>query len=226
MLANVLKSIAQTFYSRNNSVDFLSARTKKKILLQYGVGEEHERMLELTRRHHQACAELWGADYYVAEPLRCTSRPPHWHRIDLILEAFKRGYDQVVWLDTDCVIVDPKTSLFDVSGFGVACCECFDSPTIERHLNTGVLVVSRSREVARFLTTWRNRPIEGVYQDQSSFINLMATRPHRDLLTILPNRFNCVETHMESRNPVILAYHGDYQRVKKIEGVMKRILMN
>ena len=195
-------------------------RTKKSILVQYGVGEDHERMLSLVHQHHQQYAKHWGADYYVEPPRSHHDRAPHWYRIDLILRMLKKKYDQVVWLDTDCVIVDTTISLFDISGFGIACCECFDSPTIERHLNTGFLVVNKCPDTLKFLRMWRQRPLEGVYEDQSSFIKLMETRPQRDLLTILPNRFNCVDQHMEARHPVIRAFHGDPERVRKIESLL------
>ena len=190
---------------------------QRRVIIQYGEGAEHEHLIQVTRRHHQRYATLWGVDYFIGEPRTAGAKGPHWHRIDLILQMFDRNYSQVVWLDTDCVIVDFNICLFDASGFGIACCECFDSPTIERHLNTGFLIATRSPETVGFLKEWKERPLEGVYEDQSSFINMMKSRPYRELLTILPNSFNCVEQHMEARNPIIRAFHGDPERTRKIE---------
>jgi hypothetical protein len=136
--------------------------------------------------------------------------------VELLIEAMEQGYDRVAWVDTDCVIVDPSVDLFDASGFGVAVCECFDSPTIERHLNTGVLLAARSDATMGFLRAWNAMPTGGKWEDQSAFIELMAARPYRDLLTILPNRFNCLAVHMEAREPIIWAFHGDPQRVSKM----------
>lgn len=60
----------------------------------------------------------------------------------------------------------------------------------------------------------------GKWEDQSEFIDLMAARPYRDLLTILPNRFNCLATHVEARDPIIRSFHGDSERAMKIQALV------
>ena len=41
----------------------------------------------------------------------------------------------------------------------------------------------------------------------------------RDLLTILPNRFNC-SINMDARAPFIRAFHGDVERVNKMRALV------
>jgi hypothetical protein len=203
---------------------FLGARHRRarvqqpgrRVLIQYGFGPEHESLLALTREIHARYCRRHRIDYRVDTAPPAGGRAPHWRKVELLIAAMEQGYDRIAWVDADCVIVDPSVDLFAASGFGIAVCECFDSPTIARHLNTGVLLAARSDATLGFLQAWNATPQSGIWQDQSAFIALMAARPHRDLLTILPNRFNCVADHMEAREPIIRAFHGDPQRVSKM----------
>ncbi|MGU3417781.1 hypothetical protein [Methylobacterium sp. D54C] len=156
--------------------------------------------------------------------LLADDRSEHWRKIGLLREVARQGYDKFMWLDTDCVIVDHDFNVMNAIGFGVGACECFDSPIIERHLNTGVLMFANSLDVRAFLDEWDVTPRVGnVWQDQSAFIKLMSARPNRDLLTILPNRFNCLDEHMEARDPFIRAFHGDIHRASKMEMLVREI---
>lgn len=192
----------------------------KRIMIQYAVGTEHEHLLSLTRDIHTRYCLRHGIDYRIDNTPASGGRSAHWRKVELLIEAMAEGYDQIAWLDTDCVIVDPWIDLFSVSGFGIAVCECFDSPEVERHLNTGFILASQSAAVMEFLKVWNAMPTGGKWEDQSGFIELMSGRPHRDLLTILPNRFNCVAKHAEARDPVIRAFHGDPDRFVKQQALV------
>lgn len=180
-------------------------------------------MLSLTRDIHASYCQRHGICYRIDNAPAAAGRSPHWRKVELLIEAMEQGDDQVAWVDTDCVVVDPSVDLFDASGFGIAVCECFDSPEIERHLNTGVLLASRSPATMEFLQAWNAMPTGGRWEDQSGFIQLMSGRPHRDLLTILPNRFNCLASHMEARDPVIRAFHGDPDRSAKLRALVESL---
>ena len=196
---------------------------RRRRLVQYAVGDEHERLLASTREWHDRYCSRHGIEYHATDRTIPIARSPHWRKVELLIEAFADGCDQVVWLDTDCVIVDTSFDIFAASGFGVAVCECFDSPVVERHLNTGFLLATGSPDVVAFLHAWNAMPPGGKWEDQSGFIELMAARPHRDLLTILPNRFICLDVHMEARDPIISAFHGDPERHLKLPALVSRI---
>ena len=189
----------------------------RRVLIQFACGHEHGRLLDLSLELHAAYCRRHGIDYRPIRGEPPVGRSAHWRKVELLIEAMQSGYDQVIWMDTDCVIVDWSYNLFDASGFGVAVCESYDSPSIERHLNTGVVMLTRSPAVIEFLATWNQMPTGGKWEDQSAFIELMASRPHRDLLTVLPNRFNCLPLHMEARDPVVRAFHGDPERFGKMQ---------
>jgi hypothetical protein len=83
-----------------------------------------------------------------------------------------------------------------------------------------MVVCTNSNEVRDFVALWLVAPSGGRWEDQSAFIDLMRKPHFRDLLTILPNRFNCLERHMEASNPVIRAFHGDPDREQKLRDLM------
>lgn len=205
-------------------------KRKRRVLLQYACGTEYQHLLGMTKPAHAAYCARFGIGYRAVEEDTCLgARGPYWRKVELMIEAFRGGYDQVAWLDADCIIVDASYDIFAASGFGIAACECFDSPSIERHLNCGVIFATNSPDVRTFLDVWYAMPTStkwpgrDPFPEQDPFIDLMATRPHRDLLTILPNRFNCIDVHMDARDPVIRAFHGDQERVTKITGIVGAI---
>lgn len=187
-----------------------------RVLLQFAtVGGEHEKMLNLAFPAHSSYCDFHCIDY-LPEHVERTSRHPWWYKVDMIARAFVLGYQRVAYLDADCLIVDPSVDILAASGYGIAVCECLESPFTPRHLNCGAVYLTASPEVRAFVDVWLNSDTGHPWQDQQVFNELMAARPWRDLLTILPNRYNCVETHMEASRPVVRAFHGDPDRVAKM----------
>jgi hypothetical protein len=195
-----------------NSMDRLYA------LVQHASGDIHRSLVNETSHLHFDYCERWGAEYILDFTEANDGRTGHWRKIDLLRRALKDGFRKALWIDSDAIIVDPNVNIFDAAGYGVAVCECFDSPTVPRHLNTGVILCTASPQVVSFLDLWDKTPGIGVasWEDQNAFIELMRGRPYRELLTILPNRFNCVETHMEASEPVVRHFAGDPDRMEKM----------
>ncbi|WP_415921569.1 putative nucleotide-diphospho-sugar transferase [Tateyamaria sp. SN6-1] len=57
-------------------------------------------------------AARWGFDTYV-DGAATYERPMPWHRVKLIPELFAQGYDFVLWVDSDAVIVDGLVNIVD-----------------------------------------------------------------------------------------------------------------
>lgn len=186
-----------------------SAEGKKRVLIQYGYGLEQGTFLAETEDLHRSYCTRHGIDYWARREDPSPGRSAQWMKVALLREASKAGYSQAVWLDTDCVIVDQAYNIFDASGFGVAVCECFDTQSLERHLSTGVVIVTYSPEVEDFLAEWSAAPSGRIWEDQSGLMELMRHRPNRDLLTVLPNRFNCLGLDRQARDPIIRTFHGE-----------------
>lgn len=202
----------------------LFAHHPRRLLVQNGFGEEHNQLLALTASSHAAYCRRHDITYRREDrAARDPNKTAHWAKMELLLEGFDQGFDQVCWLDTDCVIVDFDANIFDASGFGIAVCECYDSPDIVRHLNTGFMIATDSSRVREFLRVWHTSIDPGQWADQGAFIHLMAARPNREILTVLPNRYNCVAVHMDDSTPVVRAFHGDPQRAAKITTLLAEL---
>jgi hypothetical protein len=48
----------------------------------------------------------------------------------------------------------------------------------------------------------------------------MKDRRWRSLLTILPNRYNWVEDHMEAAQPVVRSFHGERDRLARMQALL------
>lgn len=187
----------------------MPAGARRRVMVQYAIGERHEAMLAISRSHHERyCARL-GIAYSADDKTPVADKRPHWRKVSLVLEAFAAGFDEVLWLDADSVVIDTSVDVFDFSGYEISCCECYDSPREPRHFNTGVVFFKRTDATLRFVETWNGIADDHVgWADQKAFVMLMQDRANRDLLTVMPNRLNWVPVHMETTAPIIGSAHG------------------
>jgi hypothetical protein len=199
-------------------------RRGRRALVQLACGMDFVRMLDLTADIHARYCAAWGVEFIAhreGRP-RKTTRPLHWRKVDVIGEALDQGVDQVLWLDADSIIVDATVDLFSVCRWGIGICECWDSPKEKPHLNTGVIWFNASPEVRAFVKAWNAMPPNMLWEDQGALIELMKDRRWRNLLTRLPTRFNWIEQHMEAAEPVIRSFHGERDRLARMQALLLR----
>jgi hypothetical protein len=80
-----------------------------KALATIGTGS-HERLLRLAVRSFRPFADRHGYDLHLHTEVLDPDRPAPWSKI-LILRDLLQRYEQVLWLDSDAVIVDPREDL-------------------------------------------------------------------------------------------------------------------
>lgn len=197
-------------------------RPGRRALVQLASGMDFVRMLDLTADLHARYCAAWGIEFIAhreGRP-RKAARPPHWRKVDVIGQALDRGFEQVLWLDADSIIVDATVDLLSVCRWGVGICECWDSPAVHAHLNTGVVWFNAAPEVRAFVKAWDAMPVHMAWEDQGALIELMKDRRWRSLLTILPNRYNWVEDHMEAAQPVVRSFHGERDRLARMQALL------
>jgi hypothetical protein len=175
-------------------------------------------MLLMTEAHHKAYCNRWNATYQNIDKRIPQNKRPHWQKVTLIDEALYQGYDQIMWLDADAVIVRPSVDIFSYAGPDISICECFASPTIERHYNTGFILLRNTDLVREFVAMWDAMPDTGYgWADQAGAINLINNHKRfRNAITTLPNAFNCVPTHMDVPDPIIRSAHGRPDKVELV----------
>lgn len=69
--------------------------------------------MDITAPLHEQYAKQCEADfeYFVGD--REKDLHPTWNRIPMFLDAFNAGYDKVIWLDADTLVVNQDRSVFD-----------------------------------------------------------------------------------------------------------------
>lgn len=80
-----------------------------RTILCFGVGP-HEELLEIALPTFEEFARRHDYDLLVAD-VQNQTRPPSWWKVPALLETFDAGYDEVLYLDADVVVVDPTENL-------------------------------------------------------------------------------------------------------------------
>ena len=83
----------------------------KRALVTFGVGE-HEELLELALPGFAEYADRHGYDL-LTRPPRLLTRPASWGKLLVVLGAFDHGYEEVLWLDDDVLILDRSEDVAD-----------------------------------------------------------------------------------------------------------------
>lgn len=68
-------------------------------------------MLRISGPAHAAYCARHGFDFRVIMDRQVPQRRPEWEKIHAIGAALQAGYELVIWLDADTLIVDPQTDL-------------------------------------------------------------------------------------------------------------------
>jgi hypothetical protein len=189
-----------------------NARRESTVLIQSACGV-HARMLDLTGSWHQAYATRHGHTLWSLRGTLQTERPPHWDKILLIQRALQLGFDRVIWLDADTLIVKPEVDLRTALPDGPPIGMCrHPTPFGEQpwHYNSGVMFI-RNTPLARefFGRVWATGPNDSPWQEQVGINRLSQEFP--EAVQVLPDRWNRTLSVTEAEDPVLMAWHG-YRR--------------
>lgn len=89
--------------------------TAPKLLIIQSGDENVARYLNRSEPFHRAYAEQCGADYWRFDGSWQRGIHPAWNRWPMMLDAFERGYDRVLWMDSDTLVVKPDVNVFDLA---------------------------------------------------------------------------------------------------------------
>lgn len=193
--------------------------------------DEYWRMLQtLTQPATMQYAHRCGADYQLYVGLQDPTASAHWNRFPMFRDAFANGYEKVVWLDTDTLVVDQDTNVFAATDDHVALqmYRQFESPTLFKWrddpdwavYNSGVIVACRSALPA-CAWVWGQRHVAALshhwpeWYDQNWLNDWVYDRPG-DIVD-LDLRFNWVPWKGNDVVPVIRAWHGYEREVRMKE---------
>lgn len=185
--------------------------------------DQFEKYLHLARPIHEDYAARCGADYRLFVGWWEPKVNPTWNRLPMMLEAFTQGYQQVVWLDADTLVVNPDRDIFEevvgaplhmtrTSGFP------WWTPDGEQEAwNDGVLVAEKCDEaIAALEWVWDRRywaflphQVPGM-PELSWLLDYVFTQP-ASLVAELPDIWNWMDEGVNGTpraDAVIEAWHG------------------
>ncbi len=179
-------------------------RLRKSLLIQMATGS-HERLLTLTRQHHRQYAMKHQMDYWDVGGVPVIDKRAGWGKVPLILAGIAMGYEHIVWLDADAVVVRTDIDPTELIKKGIGMVR---HPNPD-HWNTGMMIVLADETVEQF---WRQVDAypenESAWMEQLAVNNLLSTSRFAGLAVELDLRFNSVPGLIESIDPVIVAGHG------------------
>lgn len=169
-------------------------------------------MLESVMAWHSAYARRHGILYQPSFGSVVDGRSAKWGRFPLLIQTMKAGYaDIVVWLDTDCVIADPKTSLLEATNEFLLIGAVVHPETYKDepyHLNMGVMYLRTSPKTIDLLERVHAMGhIEGEHWDNQPTIYTVA-RELKIPICRIGNRWNSTVGVNECLNPVVVGFHG------------------
>jgi hypothetical protein len=122
----------------------------KKVIVTLASGP-HQAYLDMTRSRLIEYGKKHSYDVRFFNEVLTTDRPPAWSKI-LIIQKMLETYDVVFWIDSDAVIIDTSTDIFDefdVNKTELALVE--HSYSGQTHANTGVMLLKRTENMLKFL---------------------------------------------------------------------------
>lgn len=69
----------------------------------------HKELLGIAWPSFETFADMHGWDLIEAD--LDSPRPPSWHKVPALIQALEDGYQEAVWIDADCVIINPTDDL-------------------------------------------------------------------------------------------------------------------
>ena len=144
-----------------------------------------------------------------------TARPPAWHKIPIILSAFKSGVDFVLWIDTDAIVVNKSFKLESIIEEDK---DMYFSCNWGA-MNSGVFLVRNCQRVKDFLNlTWdQTQFMYDGWWEQKAMIHLLETNCY-DTSTI--KEIPAIEFNSEEYWTGCFVYHmpqmSNSERIKRV----------
>lgn len=173
-------------------------------------------MLRLTQQRHAAYARAHGFDYWcIYGDVHAGKQGGAWDKVQLILDALHRGYEYIVWLDTDAAIVDFEADLRDALPEGALIGAVQHDPdrsaylkanSVPRHHNVGVLYVRNDPRTIDFFEKWlASWPGVERWAEQGAF-NDLATAT--GCVVTVDDRYNATINVNETPQTIVQGWHG------------------
>lgn len=199
------------------------------ILQQVYQDSAYTEMAALTLGRHLQYAKRHGFDYeFYYGNIIPEWNPDYggWAKLALIANAMERGYQHVIWVDTDAIIADLSADLragCPPHGIGAT-----RNTLPKEHINVGMLYVTNAPDVLDFVKYWIAwYPGPDGWREQAALNLLLCIPSLADAVTPIEYKYNsCRAGGTQVENPVVEAFHGEGDasaRLDLMKAYLKRI---
>jgi len=173
------------------------------------VNADYAAMLEMQVERNQMYCDGRGFDYRAVngnvKPEYSDPVSGEWPKVELIRAAIEDGYQYVVWLDPDTLILDMNADLRDGCPDGIGA--CWHRIPQMNHWNTGALYIQNSVAVCDFMDAWlATFPGERAWMEQGEF-NKLAMQ--NKVVQTISDRWNATLNYSMVPDAVVLGFHGN-----------------
>lgn len=180
--------------------------------------------LRLTERWHAEVCRRQGLAYRTHYRPVVTDRHPVWDKVVRIREALAAGYELVIWLDADTLIVRPETPLVSALPQGYVGMVANQHGADPWHLNAGC-IWTRNTPAARHLWehVWEHPPAHP-WEEQEALNRYLRATGYAGVELLRPH-WNCRPYVNSVPHPIIRVWHGWgslEERRDRMERTMRR----
>ncbi|MHA1695428.1 MAG: glycosyltransferase family 9 protein, partial [Candidatus Helarchaeota archaeon] len=213
----------------------------KKLVLTIAIGENYQKIAQLTHSSIKKYAKKIGADFKCIDKQEISQTTPHWEKFQIF--HLLNTYDRILYVDTDIIIRDDCPNLFELvpenklGAFN-------EAPFIDRskellidicrqynvklpgwnghYFNTGVLVISKQH---KYLFKKPEKEIFSFYEQ--SYLNMIIAK-ERPLMYELDYKFNrmtCMDRFTgEDRHASYIIHYAGYPSLEFITNLIPQDL--
>jgi Methyltransferase domain len=194
-------------------------------LLVQSVDAAYVPYIALSYGRHAEYAQRCGAEYVVYTGLKDAGCHPAWNRIALLRDGLMQGYQKIVWLDADTLVLNPEVNIFTDTRHDVDFQLCryanylwYGRPCV----NTGVMVVNASPsavEALQWIWEQRDKPLRSHHVETFWEQNWVAdyVHEHQESCADLSHAFNYHARYSPFTGPVVIqSWPGEANRLEQM----------
>jgi hypothetical protein len=200
-----------------------------KVLASLGVGE-HVELLDLAAHSLRPYASRHGYDLCLEKSELDPSRPAPWSKL-LLIQRLLSDYSSVVLIDADAVVMRHDVDIVDLlpnsAQFAMV---AHKTPEGDEILNTGVMVIRRSRMSRRLIADayslehlvhhkwWENAAVlEAMGYTTEAPVTLTKPTRYRRRLHLLPTEWNFIPGLSEG--PARIRHYAGFTQEERVAGI-------
>lgn len=211
----------------------------KTLLLTIAIGEEYQKIAELTHPTFKAYAEKIGAEFLNIDEKKISQTTPHWEKFQIF--DLLNKYERILYVDTDVLIREDcpdlfkevpeyKLGIFNEASFTdrskeliIDICKSYDVKLQKwngKYYNSGIMVISRCH---KYLFKKPEKEIFNFYEQ--SYLNMMIAKDDI-IIHELPYKFNrmtCLDRFLgKDRHDSYIIHYAGYPSLSFVLEIIKK----